>query len=650
MSCCGAASWKREHIADHKFDLIDVDDFVDRSFLAQVRYSWVFFTTLKSVLVYMADLGVVLLIIYSAATLGAPCVSPSAFAKTTNTDSATNATLSSAQKQELACRDTTGEFFGIPAIPIDGKVRFGLTLATISLSYILLALEWKKGLAIVKSKDISYAFTNTVAYRYYVIRSFGHFCLFTTIEATRKLIDEVAFWVFFTFRGWKRLLLAELPRQLLNLILLQQTYNSIMNNPKITSDRQNCRAFLPGSTTVHAGNCYLYYTDFCKKDPISGQVIADTLSVRDADNFFDCSYETKVGFLATFKYLMILQPADAPKLAVWLASITVAMWAISAILLAAAFIVYIPLLCNIRGNLKEYCCHKVDKRIDEVLKRRQRKREEQARKREQQEIAKYGKVAGPTLPSVDMDDLGSTNSHPPYKQHLHHQYSMADSASSSALLPGGVDSPGGHGAGYAYSAGPGSSYGDSNGGGSVYGGGRAGQISPVPPMPNPYVRTMANYAPGPVLASPGGGRWDDLQSEYGGTQYSAGGGAYYNQPPPPPQQQHPQAYHMHQGQRYADDGGAYSEYSYGDEQGHQEISTTSSAAGRPPVTGGGGGGDPPLSAGASSRGGGNNNNNYAYGARDYARQSMVSDYSGYGYGAPVPPVGDAAGAGPARRG
>ncbi|KAJ3173334.1 hypothetical protein HDU87_007708 [Geranomyces variabilis] len=643
MSCCGAASWKREHIADHKFDLIDVEDFVDRSFLAQVRYSWVFFNTLKSVLVYMADLGVVLLIIYSAATLGAPCVSPSAFAKTQNSDNS-NSTQTTAQKQDLACRDTTSDTWGVP---INGKVRFGLTLATISLSYILLALEWKKGLAIVKSKDISYAFTNTVAYRYYVIRSFGHFCLFSTIESTRKLIDEVAFWVFFTFRGWKRLLLAELPRQLLNLILLQQTYNSIMTSPKITSDRQNCRTVKPGTTEPLAG-CYLYYTDFCAKEPISGQIILNTSSPLDPDNFFDCVYATNAGFLATFKYLMILQPADTPKLAVWLASITVAMWAISAILLAAAFIVYIPLLCNIRGNLKEYCCHKVDKRIDEVLKRKQRKREEQARKREQQEIAKYGKVAGPTLPSVDMDDIGSTTGHPtyPHQQHLHHQYSLADSASSSQLLPGGgVD----HGAGYAYSAGPGSSYGESNGGGSMYGGGaRAGQISPVPPMPNPYVRTMANYAPGPVLASPGGGgvgRYDDLQSEYGGSQApthysgrSAGGGGgaggYYTQPP----QQHPQAYHMHQGQQYADDGGAYSEYSYGDEQGHQEISTTSSAAGRPPVNAGGG--DPPLT----------NNSNYAYGARDYARQSMVSDYSGYGYGAPVPPVGDAAGAGPARRG
>ena len=32
-----------------------------------------------------------------------------------------------------------------------------------------------------------------------------------------------------------------------------------------------------------------------------------------------------------------------------------------------AFIIYIPLLSVIQGNLKEYCCHKIDKRIGEII-------------------------------------------------------------------------------------------------------------------------------------------------------------------------------------------------------------------------------------------------------------------------------------------
>lgn len=40
---------------------------------------------------------------------------------------------------------------------------------------------------------------------------------------------------------------------------------------------------------------------------------------------------------------------------------TVLVFVLSSILLITAGICYIPLLCYIRGNLKEYCCHKVDK-------------------------------------------------------------------------------------------------------------------------------------------------------------------------------------------------------------------------------------------------------------------------------------------------
>jgi hypothetical protein len=41
---------------------------------------------------------------------------------------------------------------------------------------------------------------------------------------------------------------------------------------------------------------------------------------------------------------------------------TLIVWVGSAILLTIAAFMYVPLLCYIQGNLKEYCCHKVDKR------------------------------------------------------------------------------------------------------------------------------------------------------------------------------------------------------------------------------------------------------------------------------------------------
>ncbi|KAJ3020705.1 hypothetical protein HKX48_000369 [Thoreauomyces humboldtii] len=437
MSCCGAASWKREHIEDHKFDLIDVDDFADQSFVSSVRYSWVFFNTLKSVLIYMADLGVVLLLVYSAINAGKPCVGANAFSSSSNTTATVDPCAPS------------------PYFPlqINGGIRFGLTLGTISLSYILLALEWKKGLAIVRSKDISYAFTNTVAYRYYVIRSYGHFCLFSTIENSRKVIDEVAFWVFFTFRGWKRLLLAELPRQFLNFLLLWSAYSGVMSDPKSVDQPP---------------------PKWCAVDS-NGKGIVDPTRGLDAKNQPQCVLN-KPDFSQTFVWLMIDQQSKMAAAGMWLASATVVMWALSAVLLVCAFVVYIPLLCTIRGNLKEFCCHKVDKRIDEVLKKRSRKRAEQARKREQEEIAKYGKSNGPapTLPDVDMVGMGDD------------KYSYANGSSESAqhLTHGALY---GHGNGYYATSGPGSAYGGSSTTGSAYGATRP-TPSPQPPMPSPYIR------------------------------------------------------------------------------------------------------------------------------------------------------------------
>ncbi len=45
-----------------------------------------------------------------------------------------------------------------------------------------------------------------------------------------------------------------------------------------------------------------------------------------------------------------------------LMSFTVLIWVTSFLALLVAFFVYLPLLSKIRGNLKEYCCHKIDKR------------------------------------------------------------------------------------------------------------------------------------------------------------------------------------------------------------------------------------------------------------------------------------------------
>lgn len=102
---------------------------------------------------------------------------------------------------------------------------------------------------------------------------------------------------FLTITGWKRLLLADSPRQAINALTLYAVWLVKKDNP---------------------GNWY------------------------DISKYFKGnSLSTSALTVTTF--------------------FTVAVCAGSLLFLAVAGICYIPLLLHIRGNLKEYCCHKVDK-------------------------------------------------------------------------------------------------------------------------------------------------------------------------------------------------------------------------------------------------------------------------------------------------
>jgi hypothetical protein len=110
-------------------------------------------------------------------------------------------------------------------------------------------------------------------------------------------MDDFAFFVFFTFKSWKRLLLADGPRQSINAITL---YSFWLSKSNIDSPWWDVKKYFVDRTLIaNALTCTIVFT--------------------------------------------------------------VVIFAGSLLLLIAAGICYIPLLCYIRGNLKEYCCHKVDK-------------------------------------------------------------------------------------------------------------------------------------------------------------------------------------------------------------------------------------------------------------------------------------------------
>ncbi|RKP10108.1 hypothetical protein THASP1DRAFT_8937, partial [Thamnocephalis sphaerospora] len=262
--CCSAAKWKREEVPDHKFDFVDVNDFKDGSLIRRFLYLVLFALIIKNILVIAADVWTAYLLIRF---------------------------------------NNWSRSISNPDLLKYGRWVF---FASIIFSFLLILWELRKTARIVKSRDIAYAYTCNGAYRFYSIRSYAHFCLFAQINNSRRKTDRIAFFVYFTLKGWKRFLLAEAPRQVVNGIALFNVY--IING-----------RFQP---------------------------------TRFYDNGSD--------LMARISFALM--------------SFTFCVWAISAILLLIAGVLYLPLLCQIRGNLKEYVCHKIDKRLAELLRKKSRQR------------------------------------------------------------------------------------------------------------------------------------------------------------------------------------------------------------------------------------------------------------------------------------
>ncbi|RDX55737.1 hypothetical protein OH76DRAFT_1397139 [Lentinus brumalis] len=285
-----------------------------------IRYLWLYVGMLISFLVYVSD-------IFTAVTM-------------LTTTSWSNAIFNSCpQNQTNGC------------VYIPFSIGRWLFFGCVIFSFLLLAYEAYKAKKIIQSRDISYAFTNVMANNYYSLRSYDHFCFFNHIAASTKRMDDFAFFVFFTFKSWKRLLFADGPRQCINALTLYAF-------------------FLSKEDDGDWWNISKYF---------DGDLITSALTVSTA--------------------------------------FTVFVFALSLLMLIIAGIAYIPLLLHIQGNLKEYCCHKVDKRIAEIIKRRNKQRLAKAAALAKKEAAgdfshlknKKGEFIAkplpqPTLPNLSVDD------------------------------------------------------------------------------------------------------------------------------------------------------------------------------------------------------------------------------------------------------
>jgi len=350
---CGGPAWKREVVQTRKFDHVDVSEFRDNGFSMRMKYMWLYMIVLKSFFVYVSD-------IFSAITM-----------------LTTNGWHSQVFNN---CPSSHNGCFFIPF-----RIGRWLFVGCILFSFLLLAYESRKAKRIHASRDISYAFTNVLTNHYYSLRSYDHFCFFDHISNSTKISDEFAFFVFFAFKSWKRLLLADGPRQTINALTLYAIY--------LSKEKDG-----------------MWY---------------------DVPKYFaNNTVSTSVLMVTT--------------------SLTVVVFAGSLLVLVVAGICYIPLLCHIRGNLKEYCCHKVDKRIDQVIKRRRERRLADSAKNARKEAMgdfthlkknKKGELVQqplpqPTLPNLSVDDDDSSSyKRPPPSNYTQDTYYYSDTKSEYPPMP-----------------------------------------------------------------------------------------------------------------------------------------------------------------------------------------------------------------------
>ncbi|KAG8747410.1 hypothetical protein FRC10_001081 [Ceratobasidium sp. 414] len=335
--CFTGPQWKREEVQDHKFDFIDTRDYHSKNFGIRMRYIWVYVLVVKAFLVYMSD-------IFTAVTM----LSSSGW---------TNQIYSE-------CGDHC-------AIIIQFDVAKWVFVGCIIFSFLLLAYEAYKAKKIIASRDISYAFTNVMANTYYSLLDCAQVLTIIFVSSVKSktpprrktILPSSSFSpskVHTQLRccvasansaaktGWKRLLLADGPRQSINALILYSFW------------QVNKQSWDP----------------------------ADYINTKD--------------LLTSGLFLTMM--------------FTVLVFAGSVLLLVIAAICYVPLLCYIQGNLKEYCCHKVDKRIAELIKRKNKLRLQRQAQLARKEAAgdfshlkdKNGQIVGahpqPTLPDIDIDD------------------------------------------------------------------------------------------------------------------------------------------------------------------------------------------------------------------------------------------------------
>ncbi|KAI5790370.1 hypothetical protein FPQ18DRAFT_34436 [Pyronema domesticum] len=200
MGCCGGSRKPEIVIAEHKFAYVNLADFKSKSWINYSAYFWIYMGTLISIACYAAD-------IYTAVIL-------LAFNRWTN---------DTLEKTSLIDFDVAKIIFSV----------------CIFFSFILLAIDWFFAVKIIKSDGVAEAYMNVIALRYNCIwggkgtgdSGWKRFLVFSRLTSQRGMVDYIALFTYFAFKGWVRILFAEGPRVVINaLVFISVTKADVIVN------------------------------------------------------------------------------------------------------------------------------------------------------------------------------------------------------------------------------------------------------------------------------------------------------------------------------------------------------------------------------------------------------------------------------------
>ena len=194
MGCCGEPPrWHNEDYPSHKFDQVDLDEYRSRNAWDRFMHMVLWIGVIASTSMYVFDL-------YQTVRLGIKYVSaklhtPTEFSNVSVYPSLEQITAE-AIKSSQSIPPTSDKYWAI----LD-QGAFFIYAGSLIISLLLLYIDYRKARRIINSSEISLAFTNSLAYNLYSLKSYSYFGFFQKIDRNKRFKDDLAFFIFFRLKG-----------------------------------------------------------------------------------------------------------------------------------------------------------------------------------------------------------------------------------------------------------------------------------------------------------------------------------------------------------------------------------------------------------------------------------------------------------------